>query len=146
MKVLLVTYNAMDGVPLGRYEKGRVIAYSGDYGRAKYMTLVPTPIDDQQRTDAERTVRQLQTDIETDLSNIEEAYVYVGAAAMDGAMELVRSLQSAGKKVHMVACDCMEVDKVAFAFMFGITEVMWCECGGRDTCAHLVHTLSAVTA
>lgn len=144
-KVLLVTYNQMHGVPLGRYEKGRVIAYSGDYGRAKYMTLVPTPIDDQQRTDAERTVRQLQTDIEADIANIEEAYIYVGAAAMDGAMQLIRSLQDAGKKVHMVACDCMEADKVAFAIMLDITEVMWCECGGRETCAQLVYALAENT-
>jgi hypothetical protein len=148
MKVLLVTYNEMHDVPLGRYEKGRVIAYSGDYGRDKYMTLVPSPIDDQQRADAERTVRQLQTDIEADLSNIKEAYVYVGAAAMDGAMKLIRSLQLAGKKIYMIACDCMGEEKATFAVELGITEVMWCECGGRDTCARLVHMLSetAVTA
>src|SRR3989344_5265985 len=109
MKTMLVTYNAIRNIPVGRYEKGQVVVYSGDYGRAKYISFIPQSGGLQERsqhTEAEAKVAELASDLATDVQNIDAACVYVGSgsAAMDGAMALIRDLRAVGKKVTMVAC------------------------------------------
>ena len=138
-KILIVTYNAMHDVPVGRHENGKVIVYSGDYGRAKY-TGIPF-VGSNQKTDAEKKMAELKQDLAADTQDIDEAYVYVGAAAMHGAMELIRDLLKVGKKVHMVACDCDCEAKRQFADNFSIPWIE-SECGGRETCARLVSELA----
>src|SRR3989344_7035389 len=136
MRAMLVTYNAMRGIPIGRYEEGEVVVYSGDYGREKYVALSPiflTPLGGElayeQTVVAERKLADVVNDLSSDIQNINSAYVYVGVAAMRGAMELIRGLQKADKKVTMVACDCDLETKSQFAQNLGI-EVIWSECGG----------------
>ena len=147
-KTMLVTYNRMEGIPIGRHEEGGVVVYSGDYGRSKYSALAPlflTPLGGalacEQERAAETTLASVANDLSVDIPNIDSAYVYVGVAAMNGAMELIRGLQAAGKKVTMVACDCDEETKSQFADDLGI-KVIWSECGGRTTCADLVRQLA----
>ena len=46
-RILVVSYNEVMGVPVGRHERGGVIVYSGDYGKAKYTgvpLLRPQPL------------------------------------------------------------------------------------------------------
>lgn len=136
---MIVTYNAMKSVPVGRHENGKVIVYSGDYGRAKY-TGIPF-VGSDQKTDAERKMAELKQDLAVDTQNIDEAYVYVGSAAMHGAMELIRDLLKAGKKVHMVACDCDSETKRQFAKNLSLPWIE-SECGGRETCTRLVSELA----
>ncbi len=139
-KRLLVTYNAMDGIPTGRHEVGNVIVYSGDYGRQKYAGVPGIPPE--QAREAEAKVAELRQDIAVDVDNIDEAWVYVGQAAMGGAVELIRDLQRMGKKIHMIACDCDKTAKENLAASLRIIKIIWCECGGRFTCAELVHDLA----
>lgn len=139
-KIMIVTYNAMQGVPVGRHENGKVIVYSGDYGRAKY-TGIPF-VGSDQKTDAERKMAELKQDLAVDTQNIDEAYIYVGSAAMHGAMELIRDLLKVGKKVHMVACDCDGATKRQFANNLSVPWIE-SECGGRETCARLISELAS---
>jgi hypothetical protein len=138
-KIMIVTYNAMRGVPVGRHENGNVIVYSGDYGRAKYAGIPFIP--SQQEEEAERKMSELKQDLVADVQNIDEAYIYVGAAAMNGAMALIRDLIKIGKKVHMVACDCDFRIKQQFAEEHSLKWIE-SECGGRETCARLVDDLA----
>lgn len=41
-KTMVVSYNPITGIPLGRCEKGDAIIHSGDYGRKKYLGLLFT--------------------------------------------------------------------------------------------------------
>ena len=130
----------MDGIPLGRFETGNVIVYSGDYGRQKYANVPGIP--DSQAQEAEAKVKELAGAIGAELPNIDEAYVYVGAAAMDGAMRLIRDLRKAGKQVTMIFCDCCASAKLKMAAELQVPHIK-CECGGRITCAQLVRQLAA---
>ncbi len=139
MKKMLVTYNAMEGIPVGRYEVGNLIVYSGDYGRSNY-TGIPF-VGENQVADAEKKMEEIVTDLAKDVAQIDSAYVYVGSAAMKGAFALIQDLNKAGKEVHMVACDCSLSEKEEMARQLSISRID-CECGGRDTCRRFVAELS----
>ena len=135
-RILLVSYNEVQGVPVGRHESGGVIVYSGDYGKAKYAG-VPW-LGSTQIAVAETMLSELAQDIVVDIGNVDEVYVYVGLAAISGAMDLIADLQKAGKKVHIVACVCDRRVKERFADKLGIPDVIWSACSGYAVCGDIV--------
>jgi len=135
-RILVVSYNEVMGVPVGRHERGGVIVYSGDYGKAKY-TGVPW-LGAKQVAVAEAKVAELAHDIVDDINSVDEVYVYVGRAAMGGAMRLIVDLKKACKKVHMVACTCERADKQFFADGLGVADVIWSACSGYAALGEIV--------
>jgi hypothetical protein len=152
-KVIVVSYNDIKGVPIGRYEKGDAVAYSAEWGSeiftelAVMSELTGLPFYDngtanEQEVAAEGAVSRLEQQIGQDLSSIETVYVYVGVSAKDKAFNLIKKLQSLGKTVHMVACDCDYRTKTDFADRLGI-DIIWTECGGEQICGEIFRKFSA---
>lgn len=142
-KTMIVTYNQIQGVPVGRCEKGNVVGYSAEWGfeeLALDLLLAPSFLQEAlekniQRT-AEATMSSLQEMLVIDLKTVETVYVYVGMNAMDGAMNFIEKLQKMGKQVHMIACDCDSRIKADFARKLGI-DVIWTSCGGDAKCGEI---------
>lgn len=131
-KFLVVSYSVIPGIPVGRYELCNTIVYSTDYRPPNARRRWTSP-----------NVIELEQKLDMDIQNkdIVEAYVYLCVAMMRGAMDLIRELRKAGKKVRMVACDCEHEIKQRFA---DDLDIRWIksECGGRETCAKLIHDLA----
>lgn len=140
-KVLVVSYNAIRGIPLGRSVVGNVIVHSGDYGRDAYCRPDSRATIQEQTSAAERVSAQLAQQCHTDLDVIEDAYVYVGASGYDGQIALMEILLGRGKRVRMVACDCLDQDKRSVTERLGVEWIM-SECGGEEKLAELVRELA----
>lgn len=119
--IVIITYNDLVGVPRGRHVSGRVIVYSGDYGRSKY-----TGID------------EIKKDLLMDAELCDEIYVYVGNSMMNGARKLIRDLMDRGKLVHIIACYCDAERKRAIVRDMGDISWIEAECGGRQVFANLI--------
>ena len=147
-KIILVTYNPLQGIPIGRYQCGNVTVYSGDYGKAQLEAMSLFEVNettlDEAVARAEAEVLALKQQIVADTANIDEAYVYVGMAAIDGAMKLLQELKNMGKAAHMIACPCNFGEKSSFANKIHIDWVM-SECGGERTCARIIRELTQTT-
>ncbi len=143
-KIMLVTYNAIPGIPIGRHFLGDVVVYSGDYGRDTFMReiFVPNEVVEQAINAAEKKLAEIKKALEVDVQDITEAYIYVGVGALKGAIELIRNLKAKGKIVRMVACSCEIETKRQLARELGINWIE-SECGGRDTCANIIRKLTA---
>ncbi len=150
---MVVSYNSISGVPLGRHEDGNVVAYSAEWGFEQFadiavleaMTGVPfydDTVDKNCRNAAEGAFSNLETMLADDLLAVETVYVYVGESARDRAMSFIQKLQSIGKTVHMVACDCRQQSKIRFAEQLGI-DITWCQCGGENECGEIFRKYSA---
>lgn len=150
-KALLITYNQIPNIPLGRHETGNVIVFSGDYGKDRYlisdaeanyrMMKMETSQEERDKFDIERreqtskaedtlhnTINLIGID---DLDLVEAVFIYVGLHAMPGAMALAKSLLWTGKKIVLFACDCEYETKRDFAKEIGCEIMMTPECGGR---------------
>jgi len=141
-KAIVVSYNAITGIPEGRYAKGNAIAYSADWGRAFTAENVEAGsagrrIAEAQQAVAEGTLGALVGMIKEDLHQVDTVYVYVGVRAKEGSKHLISRLKALGKAVHMVACKCDRTEKVAFAKMVDV-DIIWAdECGGHNMCAEI---------
>ncbi len=138
-KIMLITYNDVVGVPIGRYETEKVIVYSGNYGRDAYAGI--PHISQKQTNAAERVVAELKQSIAKDLDIVHIVFVYVGAAALQGSTSLVRDLIEKGKEVRMVACDCAYDQKNEIKETYQI-EWIACECGGEFTCSQIIQDIN----
>lgn len=127
-KFLVVSYSVIPGIPVGRHELCNTIVYSTNYRPPNARRRWTSP-----------NVIELELQLEMDIYNkdIVEAYVYLSVAMMNGAMDLIRALRRAGKKVRMVACDCEHEIKQRFAEDLDLRWIK-SECGGRETCAELI--------
>lgn len=137
-KILIATYNKIDGIPLGWYKEGKVTVYSGDYGRSNFKNL---SVYDDQISAAESEMARVRNEVLENLTGISKAYVYVGSAALRGSVELIVLLQKAGIEVVMLACDCQQDAKIEVASAYRL-EIIWSDCGGRRSCARLVRELA----
>ncbi len=146
-KVMVVSYNSIDGCPRGRYEKGKAIAYSAEWGFERFADLsmmavvtgVPVynaDIMGEQQKAAEAAFFGLEEMIIHDLPQVEVVYIYVGVTAMEAAMIFIKKLQALQKKVCMIACDCDQVRKIDFARQLGLT-ITWTWCGGEKKCGEI---------
>lgn len=130
-KFLVVTYSVIPGIPVGRHEVDNTIVYSTNYTpNTCHRWMSPNLIELEQK---------LEMDIQN--KDIVEAYVYLSVAMMNGAMQLIRDLRKAGKKVRMVACDCEHEIKQRFAEDLDLRWIK-SECSGRETCAELIRELA----
>lgn len=150
-KALLVTYNQIPNIPIGRHEIGNVIICSGDYGKDSYLLPAEAQMDrriemlfsqeardkynakrQEQSEKAEATLRNTSTMIDNgDIDQVSTVFIYVGKYAMQGAMNLARSFVKTGKKIVLFACDCEEDTKQSFAKEIGCEIMVSGDCGGR---------------
>jgi len=134
-KIMIVTYNKIPGIPVGRHENGNVVMYSGVYYcLAEYTDISFGGTDQNERV-------KLKKNFVADVHNIGEAYIYVGNRRGDEAKELICSLLKDGKKVHMVACSCDEEAKWQFARKLSIP-LIESDCNGCLTCDRLFRELA----
>lgn len=153
-KVMVVSYNNIGHLPVGRFEHDNAVAYSAEWGFEEFadagmlavMTGSPAVLGsvvDASQEAAESALSGLEARLANDLPSVEVVYVYVGQTAMDAAMKFIRKLQSLGKTVHMIACDCNQRTKVNFAKTLGI-DIIWTVCGGEDKCGEIFEQYSAL--
>ena len=154
-KVMVISYNEIGGVPLGRHEEGNAVAYSAKWGWEAFAEIalldvvsgIPffdNGVAQDQRSKAESAFSSLEEMVTHDLPTVETVYVYVGESAKRAAMQFVRKIQSLGKTVHMVACDCGQQSKIEFARQLGI-DITWTWCGGEETCGKIFRSNVAST-
>lgn len=143
--ILMISYNPIHGVPLGRVVVGPVVCHTGDYlGYAPFALRahLTLPQMEELMATARKTLDNVIRSQSADIEHAEHVYVYVGASALKEALTFIESLMPLGKKVTMVACDCSFSAKQECANRFNIPWIM-SECGGEITLGELVEKLQA---
>ncbi len=146
-KVMVISYNPIEGIPVGRYEQGNAVAYSAEWGFDKFaelslMTVMSgKPLYDiaamhLQKQAASKALANLENMLAHDLPFTKVVYVYIGVSARQSAMAFIKKLQELGKEVRMVACDCDQQVKENFAQQLGI-DIIWTSCGGGAKCGEI---------
>ncbi|MBP6885825.1 MAG: hypothetical protein KBC02_01100 [Candidatus Pacebacteria bacterium] len=144
-RVLVISYNPIDGVPLGRTVVGPVACHTGDYlGYSPFASRASLSLEqvEELMATARKTLDGVVRSQSADIEHAEHVYVYVGASAMKEALTFIESIMPLGKKVTMVACDCGFSAKQECANRFSIPWIM-SECGGEVTLGNLVEKLQA---
>lgn len=118
-RILVVTYNFLNGIRSGRYAVGRLILYTG----FRYY-------DDQVLPDE-------------DLVSAEKAYIYLGIENMKTIGTLIEKMRAANPKIEICifACDCGWKEKEKIAEKYGLQLEMTC-CGGYSYCGRLIREYS----
>ena len=126
---LVLTYNNVEKYPAGVYQgkKNKVIVHSQD---KRYYNESP------------KKLSELLHSIygQVNMEKIDNAVVYAGLNALEGALNVASGLVHDGKSVKVVACSCQGEQKRRFSRDRNV-EINWCECGGEDTLGEMVKSL-----
>lgn len=149
-KVLLISYNQIEGFPEGRFEDDNVIVFSSRSGgqllNGNWVGDGSVSRDDRK---AVANARLLETMLgvvsTTDPSEISEAVVYVGQRAIPQALEIARMLAAYGKKLRIVGCDCNYAEKARVAQELGVAYEL-SECGGVRTMGRIAREYQCLEA
>jgi len=148
-KTLLVSYNQVEGFPQGKYEDEKIIILSahsgGQFLRGEWVE--DGSIDYEKRYDIARArVRGIEKVIsDNPFAEISQAVVYVGQRAIQGALNIARSLASQGKKIRIVGCNCDYHGKARVAQELGVSYEV-CECGGVRTMGRIARECQSAEA
>ncbi len=117
-KVLVLTYNNVDGYPAGLYkgETRDVVVYSQD---RRYHQDSPEKLQE--------IIENLYEEI--DFDDISKVIVYSGRYAMRESLDIASALAHSNEDVELVACKCDLNVKKSLARGYGI-ELVLSECGG----------------
>jgi len=152
-KAVLITYNEIPGVPIGRTVIGNVTVYSGDYGRDGhlYQTMFDAAkallndlegfISNQKvlSSMAENELKKVSGNINIDdLEKAEKIVIYTGLQAIKGATELAKCIKALDKNILLLACDCKKEKKEQIAKQLGIEIIFTGECGGQSSCRKFI--------
>jgi hypothetical protein len=142
-KVLLVSYNQVEGFPAGKYEDKKLIILSAHSGGqllgGNWVEDGSIYYGDRFNVANARLEGIAKTISTINSSKITEAVVYVGQRAVRGALNLAKSLSSQGKKIRIVGCDCDYSEKARVAKELGVDYEM-SECGGVKTMGRIART------
>lgn len=135
-KILVLTYGKIEGIPEGRHERGNLAIYSGGLICEKYAgpLFQSSAIGEQE----DLQIKKIKIAFMQDLQNVELAFVYVGAGALEGAKELFDIMRKAGIKINAVVCTCQNKEKRHFLRLLANEWIISRECGGEKTLEDIV--------
>lgn len=119
---VIITYNDVINFPAGTYGDGDLVVYSSD---RRHYENSPEALG--------RVLHSIHGRLNPE--DIDRIYVYAGLSAMDGALNVARSLADTGK-LTLVGCSCGDYKKSSFAQRHDVP-LVWSECGGRSTLEHI---------
>lgn len=127
---LILTYNDILNYPSGIYnsKKNKIIVHSQD---KRYHEKSPEKLSE--------ILHSLYGKIE--LEKIDEAIIYTGLHALEGALYAASRIGKKSKNLTLVACDCDKEIKTQYAKDNNNTKIVWSECGGRKTLSNILEKL-----
>jgi hypothetical protein len=135
---IVITPDCVNEYKTGIYngKEGPVIIYSDDEGRDNiYISRYTEDWDDNAEFRLNRTLHSIYGN--TDLENVNQVYLYMGADSMIGCLNAAKSLSGNGKKLTIVACDCEAYSAGEIAKKLG-APIIRSECHGRKTLQGIV--------
>lgn len=129
---VLISYNSVAGFRSGWHKDNQVFVCANDAGQG---ASTGEGRDNEQR--AGSVMHSISNRFyrgNVPVESVERFYVYAGLNALEGAISIAKSLQSAapGAPITVVACGCNWDKKLRLLAGTGI-HLIECECGGRET-------------
>ena len=139
-KTLFVTYNSVEGIPVGLYEDDKVIALSGNYGRNGFKSLVSMAVSlseersiiSKGKEASSRVMDDLNTKVDKLLDKVARAYIYCGASSLETVRDIIGRMKERGIEASLLGCDCDYSEKINVANELGV-ELIMSGCGGERT-------------
>lgn len=150
---MLITYNRLPTIPIGRQVVGEMIVISGDYGRDSFLYETHEKMGEafrkdkegflarqkEQREKAEREAKRLINSLQMDdIEKCGTIIIYIGVYALGEMFNLARSLKPLEKNILIIACDCYKEYKKVEALNIDIPIHFTNECGGGKTCEEFI--------
>ncbi len=134
-RMLIVSENRIEGLPVGRHQEGCAVAYSQHYGFKLLFKALWRLLESEESTAnvADRFFKWMSSD----LPSVEVVYVFVSDATIESATSFISKLTQIGKTVYLITSSQSDWShKTTIAGNLGI-EILESTARGEKKCAEI---------